>query len=1145
MHLLRRTVLLIGLCHVCACSQIPDEVESDFDFETQAFSFSNFGNEAHGAVMNTELAIRMFGRDAVCSPMSTADSCDVKPAAEAWLAEVNETLDYGHSEGLAVTAQLMSLGLVDPNEFGGRTASALDVSSAKLGSELAYWAATQKISKVHERDQSFAAKDVMPFLAQALKPGQTERWRLLIAMRDGDVIKGGHALVPFGYVKGLRDGLYLLRVYDSNMPQAEQRLEIDTVANTWRYEGSFDTALDRSYSGDAANQNLLSFSPVTARVGTLPAPWAEGAGLSLAVTRGALLVEGDGASVGLKDGVVVQQGGRVVPAAADCLCRLPNEIVNVQLNPDAGTAQTIRIASTGSSDTSSVSATGPGVSVKVDNINASATNPDTLSVDATGKKVTYAAGGDAVSMTTTTAQPNGKTTKVSVTVGGSSKTVTVDSSDPSNVTVSLDNLPAGTKVSVTVTTTNADGTKTQTTASATTTGNDAKVSINPDTGSSMVDTSINFEPCINAQKDMNEADVDCGAACAAMTADVRRGDGLCVVGKHCGSDADCQNRNCVQSTCSEPSCTDGRRNGSEPDVDCGGACATRCALGRSCSTGYDCVTGATCVQSTCVSRLNHTLRITGVPSGRVVALDTAIDLAEGFTRFFTGTGGDLLFSFGATANFALKKSVVPGDMACDWVDTSRAGPCRPGMNDPCWEWVWVRDPSSDAGNDVQTNTLACRLTQAPLRVTTGNTGCPSRVDGFTVVGALPELDFTVWGDPRSDQLDATSGQTIAYINERRDAGPAYVVTGITGPTVLSLKDGGYFGATVGQVSQACRLVDAGSGFFDPRGMLISVTCTCDRLSFDGGMASADAGLDAGVDAGFDAGVDAGPVLLALGGVCANDSDCQSADCWCASSPGACGAGMGRCGAGKGLIAAPTADNVTSSGTFTVPAGCTTVHVSAWGAAGGGGRSAPFPVPMTVSGGAGGAVSGSLSSASGDVFTCWVGQGGAYTPDAVPNQSAGSYVGTAAPGGLGDGNGTNGASGGGGGLSSCQQTGSAARQFSVPGGSGASSAVPGVAAGGSGAGSASTRAGANAAAGSLAGGGGAGENGGNAGSTNLNGAPGAFGVLPSGLTSATGSSGNPVQSPASDYALCPANAATAPFTGGTGGNGCFVLRCVYP
>lgn len=52
----------------------------------------------------------------------------------------------------------------------------------------------------------------------------------------------------------------------------------------------------------------------------------------------------------------------------------------------------------------------------------------------------------------------------------------------------------------------------------------------------------------------------------------------------------------------KPTCTDGKKNGSETDVDCGGNCA-RCRAGKTCSTRDDCST-ALCVNGACISPQN-------------------------------------------------------------------------------------------------------------------------------------------------------------------------------------------------------------------------------------------------------------------------------------------------------------------------------------------------------------------------------------------------------------------------------------------------------------------------------------------------------------------------------------------------------------
>ena len=54
---------------------------------------------------------------------------------------------------------------------------------------------------------------------------------------------------------------------------------------------------------------------------------------------------------------------------------------------------------------------------------------------------------------------------------------------------------------------------------------------------------------------------------------------------------------CQGGRCASPTCSDGAKNGSETDVDCGGDCP-RCLNGRTCSSRDDCV-GALCKDGTC------------------------------------------------------------------------------------------------------------------------------------------------------------------------------------------------------------------------------------------------------------------------------------------------------------------------------------------------------------------------------------------------------------------------------------------------------------------------------------------------------------------------------------------------------------------
>jgi hypothetical protein len=59
----------------------------------------------------------------------------------------------------------------------------------------------------------------------------------------------------------------------------------------------------------------------------------------------------------------------------------------------------------------------------------------------------------------------------------------------------------------------------------------------------------------------------------------------------------CPSGVCMGGVCTF-SCFDGLRNGTETDVDCGGATCPKCAFGKRCAAGVDCVTGV-CVMGIC------------------------------------------------------------------------------------------------------------------------------------------------------------------------------------------------------------------------------------------------------------------------------------------------------------------------------------------------------------------------------------------------------------------------------------------------------------------------------------------------------------------------------------------------------------------
>ncbi|MSP57159.1 MAG: hypothetical protein EXR69_16415, partial [Myxococcales bacterium] len=100
--------------------------------------------------------------------------------------------------------------------------------------------------------------------------------------------------------------------------------------------------------------------------------------------------------------------------------------------------------------------------------------------------------------------------------------------------------------------------------------------------------------CSDGMKNGGEGDVDCGGICMNR----------CAVGKGCRVAADCVTRSCAQTICAAPSCSDQVTNGEETDADCGGPAAgqaggcSKCAEARWCGAAADCASGV-CMDDRC------------------------------------------------------------------------------------------------------------------------------------------------------------------------------------------------------------------------------------------------------------------------------------------------------------------------------------------------------------------------------------------------------------------------------------------------------------------------------------------------------------------------------------------------------------------
>jgi hypothetical protein len=96
--------------------------------------------------------------------------------------------------------------------------------------------------------------------------------------------------------------------------------------------------------------------------------------------------------------------------------------------------------------------------------------------------------------------------------------------------------------------------------------------------------------CADGVQNGSEAGIDCGGACAER----------CASSSTCSDALDCASHNCTIDGCAAASCEDGILNQDESAIDCGGSCAG-CPTGAPCSAVSDCVSRVCSADGACVT----------------------------------------------------------------------------------------------------------------------------------------------------------------------------------------------------------------------------------------------------------------------------------------------------------------------------------------------------------------------------------------------------------------------------------------------------------------------------------------------------------------------------------------------------------------
>jgi hypothetical protein len=249
--------------------------------------------------------------------------------------------------------------------------------------------------------------------------------------------------------------------------------------------------------------------------------------------------------------------------------------------------------------------------------------------------------------------------------------------------------------------------------------------------------------CSDMTKNGSETDVDCGGACAD-----------CASGKDCLKNTDCKSADCTAGSC-QSNCMDGATNNSETDVDCGGPMCPDCADGKVCAAAVDCksgiCSGTTCAAPACNDGLKNGdeggvdcggLTCASCPLDHIVINEVDYDQVDADVAEFV----EIYNATTATVSLANYKLVLVNGMAntpYGVVDLAPAGALAAG------QYLVVMTPAVVPAAGALTITFAGTMNQlqngSPDGLALIDDAANVVIDAISYEGAITAADLSMWG----------------------------------------------------------------------------------------------------------------------------------------------------------------------------------------------------------------------------------------------------------------------------------------------------------------------------------------------------------------------------------------------------------------
>jgi len=284
--------------------------DTGFRPEKHGYSFPNTGGRFPRTppIVDEAVMVKLFGED-VCVGANTK-RCRLTPPAEEWSFMINRALNGGQCEGMAVSALTIFKEIDKPRPLLGASA-ARAVRRDEVQPLIAYYAAFQAVDplvrNVIQGRRTTTPKDALEKLQSMWKRGEMATLGFW-----GPPGQGGHAVTPYA-IEDRGNGISWIKIYDNNYPGRERRIEIDTKANTWKYDlASINPSVPKMpWGGDAENRSLVVI-PLNLRLEKAKCPFCRFSSGKKSKTvwprsTAVSIVDQDGRKLGIEDGKLVNE----------------------------------------------------------------------------------------------------------------------------------------------------------------------------------------------------------------------------------------------------------------------------------------------------------------------------------------------------------------------------------------------------------------------------------------------------------------------------------------------------------------------------------------------------------------------------------------------------------------------------------------------------------------------------------------------------------------------------------------------------------------------------------------------------------------------------------------------------------------------